>query len=393
MNRSWWAFLAVQLAVVVALVGSHVYARQRQAPLLSPTIREKAWLPTPLYDRPELVNDEQLLTTLLRLRPKFDTGKLRVNFVEHALRVWGADAQFDDSACMSGAEMVRFLTDHARFIDVYGDDTPGLITDTSEKLDIRWVGRGGDFPDAASRHHDHWLACLVEGGVRLDHIVHTPRRQLPLRRLLDTAISDFHVDEREYEWSAMVFAYYVDSTNGWRSDEPRRVTFDLVARRLLRADDILGVCTGTHRLYALATLLRRHAESPILSPDIHQQVSTRLRTISDTLVKSQEPTGLWNRRWPEGAAAVDGKDTSSLTDKVLVTGHHLEWLSIAPKELLPPEQHLILAGQGLVKAVADSSDATIAGQYTFYSHVVGALSNWRSKRAVQVVVPATPARL
>ncbi len=385
MSATRWTFPAVQLALVVALVGSHVYARQRRPQAPAAAIRETAWLPTPLYDRPDLVSDEQLRATLLRLQPKFEKGKQRVNFVEHALRVWGADAQFDDAASMSGAEMVRFLTDHSRFINVYGEATPGLIVDTPERLDIRWVGRGGDFPDAASRHHDHWLACLIEGGVRLDHIVNTPRRQVPLRELLDAAVDDFHVDEREYEWSAMVFAYYVDATNGWRSGEPRLVTFDLVAKRLLRADDILGVCTGTHRLYALATLLRRHAESPILSPDIHEQVSSRLRTISETLGKSQEPSGLWNRRWPEGADALDGKDTSSLTDKVLVTGHHLEWLSISPEEILPPEQHLIRAGQGLVKAVADSSDATIASQYTFYSHVVGALANWRRTRAIQVL--------
>ncbi|MBI3469046.1 MAG: hypothetical protein HY000_39080 [Planctomycetes bacterium] len=287
--------------------------------------------------------------------------------------------------------MAAFLTNHEKFVEEYSTDAPPLIVDTPERLDIRWAGRGAEFGKAASRHHDHWLACLLEGGVDLNQVVHSPRRDLPLREWLLSAVHDFRLDEQEYEWSSMAFAYTLAPGQCWSNDQSRQLSFELIAKRLLRGDDKLGVCHGTHRLYALAVLARLSEESPVLCPQVYAQVRERLHQASETLVAAQEESGCWNQRWSEGSRAIDGKDASTLVDKVLVTGHHLEWLSITPQDWLPPHDRLVRSGQWLVRAVHESSEQTIAENYTFYSHVVGALSNWRSVKPSHFLCLNAPA--
>ncbi len=387
MKKAWPAstvFLAVQILAVLGITGSIAHSRHlasERSPKLE--LSATARLPQPAFDVPDLVSNEQLRAVLLRLQPRFRDKERNVNFIEHALRVWKHDSTFDDPQCLSGAEMVEILTHHPSYSSAYTSETPPLISDTPEKLDLRVAGKNAKFGKSASRHHDHWLACLAESGIGLDHKIQTVRREIYLRDLLVQAIQDFRLDDREYEWSAMIFAYFMPDQKMWTNDMERRMKFDLIAKRLMRANDRLGVCNGTHRLYALALLVQLHQQNQVLSPDLFDRVCARLKSVSNTLVASQEDNGGWNRRWSEGENARDGKDTSTTVDKILVTGHQLEWLSICPQEIQPPRENLVRAGQWLVDAVCESSNETIAEHYTFYSHVVGALSNWRSIRPAQ----------
>ena len=60
----------------------------------------------PLYDRPDIVSDEELAAVLRQVRPRFSRDELRPNHVEHALRTWGVDAEFADPEVLSGADMM-----------------------------------------------------------------------------------------------------------------------------------------------------------------------------------------------------------------------------------------------------------------------------------------------
>ena len=43
----------------------------------------------------------------------------------------------------------------------------------------------------------------------------------------------------------------------------------------------------------------------------------------------------------------------TLHDKLLVTGHHLEWLALAPEEVQPPRETIVRAGQWLARTLVE----------------------------------------
>ncbi|AMV16297.1 hypothetical protein [Planctomyces sp. SH-PL14] len=329
----------------------------------------------PLYDRPDLVSDADLAAVLEQVQPRFDRKNLAPNFVEHALRIWGVNAQFQDPAVLSGADMTTFLTDHRSFIASWGQETMPLLIDRQDGLAVRWTKEPG-----GSVHHDHWLASLTEAGISLDHTVYGPslRRGMTIENVVEESVRDFRLDEREAEWTAMAFGlWFAPETHRWTGGDGRRYSFDLIAQRLMRGQKQLGVCVGTHRVYSLAVLLRLDEEYKILSPDVRQAVWDHLASVRDAIAKSQFPDGHWPSNWPDAELAVEKPIEEELHKKVIATGHHLEWMAIAPPELHVSDEQLKKACDWVIKTTVEQTPAEILQRYTFFSHVGNALALWR----------------
>jgi hypothetical protein len=346
-----------------------------------PVNREKPLRIAPLYNRPDFVSDEELAACLKQIQPRFERHKLVPNYVEHALRVWGIDATFQDPAAMSGPEMVTFLTDNRQFVKSWGEQTQPLLIERGEGFAVRWNKDPG-----ASVHHDHMLASLSEAGIGRDHEVYGPslRTGLTIRNVINESLRDFRLDERETEWTALAFGLWIaPETNHWIGGDGRRYSFDLIAERLMRGQKQLGVCVGTHRVYSLAVLLRLDEQYKILSPEMHDRVYHHLESIRDVITKSQLPDGHWPSNWPDGEAAVAKPIDEVLYKQVIATGHHLEWMAIAPKELHIPEPQLKKAFEWIIKTTVAQTPKEILERYTFFSHVGNALSLWRSQHPAE----------
>lgn len=329
----------------------------------------------PLYDRPDLVSDEDLAAVLRQVQPRFPRKNLAPNYVEHALRVWGVNATFADSEVLSGKEMVEFLTDNRHYVESWGEATTPLLIDRPDGLAVRWNKEPG-----ASVHHDHLLACVTEAGISIDYEVYGPslRRGITIRNVLEEAIRDFRLDEREAEWTAMAFGLWIaPETKRWIGGDGRHYSFDLIARRLMRGEKQLGVCVGTHRVYSLAVLLRLDDDYKILSPNMRKQVLGYLTSVRDAITKSQLPDGHWPSNWPDGEEAASKPIEEALYKQVIATGHHLEWMAIAPKELHVSEEQLKKAFAWVIRTTKAQTSKEILERYTFFSHVGNALSLWR----------------
>jgi hypothetical protein len=74
---------------------------------------------------------------------------------------------------------------------------------------------------------------------------------------------------------------------------------------------------------------------------------------------------------------VGAENAPTLHDKLLVTGHHLEWLALAPEEVQPPREAVVRAAQWLVTALMEMDEKQIAAAYGPYSHAARALCLWR----------------
>jgi hypothetical protein len=377
--------VATQLLFCGALVAAYALAAptERQgvlaelgvpvpvAPLEVP--RETPLIIEPLYDDPELVSDDELAAVLWKLQPRFPQSQLKPNHVEHALRTWWIKATFTDPDAMSGVAMKDYLVDHGRYLASWGPTVDPLLQDYADGVGVRWGKLEG-----ASVHHDHWLACLTEAGVTLEEPVFTPGRQdRTIRDVLHRAMRDLRVDEIETEWTALAFGLWLPPQKAWTNSQGREVSFDLLAQRLMRGERSLGVCSGTHRVYSLMVLVRLDDEFQILSPAVRETTWSYLEGVRDAIILSQFPDGHWPSNWPQGADAVAKPVADELYRQVIATGHHLEWLAIAPRELHPPREQILKAADWVIRTTRDQTRGDILLRYTFFSHVANALALWR----------------
>ena len=379
------SFLAVQVIVIGAFALSYgrmsvdSAIRLREAVIgeavypFVPLTREEPLRIDPLYDDPNVVSDDELAMALWKIRPKFEEKHRRPNHVEHALRAWGQDAKFQDPEVLSGPEMRDLLLNHEVYAASWEDEGGPLLADRPMGIDVRW---GSDI--SISIHHDHCLACLSEAGVSLNQAVVSPfRRDATFAYLLQEAVRDLQQDERETEWSAQTFALWLPPVKRWRNYNGRVLSFDLLAKRLVRSHKQIGVCLGLHRVYSLMVMLRVDDEHDILSDPVRQQAYAYLESVRDLICESQHEDGRWPSNWYEGADALKKPSGDPPHFDAIATGHHLEWLSIAPKELHPPREDIVRAAKWAIKDISQKEQEQIRLYYTFYSHVGNTLAFWR----------------
>ena len=388
-------FLTVQLAVIALFAAAyasmpaplrHALNEEVTGATYFPAVeipRREALIIEPLYDDPELVSDEELAAVLRQVQPRFDQQRLDPNFVEHALRAWGVDATFQDPRLPSGEGLKSYLLDHGAYLRSwegfrFPEDNWSLLRDRPRGIEIRW----GEEP-GASLHHDHLLASLTEAGVPLDEPVYSPgRRDMTMEAILQEALRDFDLDEREVEWSALAFALWLPPVTNWRTLDGREMNFDRIAVRLVRGHKQLGVCAGTHRVYSLMVLWRldRELDDAILSDPVADEVYRYLERVRDLLIECQFEDGRWPSNWSAGRRAVAEPIPDDIHRQVVSTGHHLEWLAIAPEDLHPPRERIRRAADWIINHTVNERVEAIQRHYTFYSHVGNALALWRKTR-------------
>jgi hypothetical protein len=138
-----------------------------------------------------------------------------------------------------------------------------------------------------------------------------------------------------------------------------------------------GVCSGTHRLYSLMALVRLDDEYQLLPPERREEILDHLRIARDLIAECQFEDGHWPSNWSLGKAALEKPVDDELFRRVIATGHHLEWLAIAPQELHPPRAQILKAADWLIETTRAQTADEISGSYTYFSHVGNALALWR----------------
>lgn len=384
-------FVAWQLSL---LAGGAAWAGLRLASVESryalPALRETPLVVTPLHDVPVVASDEQLRRVLTKLRPRFNGEKTKVNHVDHALRFWGQPATFSGAEYFASAEaMRRLLTDNRVFMQVYKGKPKPLLIDRGPGVRVRTQ----EGPATAS-HVDHTLACLAEVGTPLEYPLITPTRATTYRALVEQSLRDFSLNQVEYEWSALTYALFLPPVRSWTTTDGQEITFDRLARRIMRQEPAQGVCFGNHRLYDLVVFLRIDDQMGILSPAVRNEIVAYLRGMTALLVATQHADGYWGSDWPLATqpGAVEGSSGDLLADRILSTGHALEWWAMAPAELHPPRETLARAGQWLCRTIDELSPEKTLEYYTFLTHAGRALALWRGRWPYEALPDAKVAR-
>ncbi len=397
------------LPALILLVGLATYRFLFTAPgsedVLPP--RSEPWRIEPLHDEPRIVTDQQLAEVLDRVRPP--GAPANTNLYVHALRLWGDQADFSDSDRPSGGQLRDYFLRDEVFRKWAGSAAPPLFAAREIGLAARSFDDEAAFQTSGSYHQDDLLATLAETGVPLDTPLETRDGAGTVADLLRQSLRDFHPDRLEFEWTVISYARYAFPLSEWRNKYGQRVDVESLVDLLLAAPLTQGPCNGLHRMEAIVVLYRVDQEAGgVLKPRTRQRLLDQMLRVSQLLAASQSEQGYWTRRWPLGAAAltqsaasatsdiagdtaIDAADHQSqparrevdaaeLGDRLLVTGHQLEWLALAPEEVLPPRENLVRAGQWLVRTLLEIDEHDLRDRYGPYSHAVRALSLWRGRQ-------------
>lgn len=392
----WLVFALGQLAILIVAGGATSFRGwQLHSESAIPPLRDKPIHVAPLYDYDFVVTDEQLPKTLARLGLVDRKQETLIGHTDHSLRFWGAKRTFDyEPTFLSGPEMLARLTDHRRFAEVYGAESAPLLIREAGGVRVRSI----EGP-LSSSHIDHTAACLAEIGLPLDYPLVTANGPTNFRSMVEKTMLEFDLNQIEYEWSALTMLLFLPPHNRWRCSNGQEMTFDRIADRIMREKMPRGVCAANHRLHALVMMLRvddmmeEQGDPRIISPETRQEVTDYLMDITATFVRNQHPDGFWNFDWPEKKPE-SSKPTEVMGDRIgdrlIATGHVLEWWSLAPKELHPPRHVLASAGQWLVTTIEGLTDEEIQQHNSFLSHAGRALALWRGKLPGEVQLKPDP---
>jgi hypothetical protein len=206
-----------------------------------------------------------------------------------------------------------------------------------------------------------------------------------VRQLAESALRDFNLSRHEYEWTAIAYARYGFPLKRWKNKFGETISVDDLVDLLLEKPPGVGPCNGLHRLEALVVLYRADEQAHVLSLGTRKKMLQYMQQMSALLVESQTDAGYWTRNWPQGAAG-QNDEKATIYDKLLVTGHQLEWLALAPEAVQPPRESIVRAGRWTLKTILEMSDKDLAEHYGPFSHAARALSLWRGHEPAELAL-------
>ena len=380
-------FWIVQAILIPIVIGSTWFAsgsinRRQLVPELNLTPRTIR----PKFDFPFVISDRQLNDVLYQLRPRFDVQPPKINFVDHALRLWGRSRPVDDCS-LGGKQLLAILTDHPTFCKQYGESSTPLLS-----VSLHGIAVTTRETKTSVSHVDHLMGTLSEIGTPLNFQVQTPEIKGSVGDILKNAVKNFRLNQREYEWTVLALALYIKCGQSWFSCDNQEIDFDLIADRLMRQRQPQGVCYGQHRLYTLTMLLRVNQslksedQTPIFSENKAVQVHEYLLHMSRQFYQSQSMEGYWDGNWYNADSPIPDPNTDEMSRRLLATGHALEWWAMSPRSLHPPRETLVRAAQWLTRVIIEMDEKTIEANYTFLTHAARSLVLWRGKFAEEVEV-------
>jgi hypothetical protein len=335
------------LAVLFAAISkgrNNASTTQTSGPHIEPPFREMARALPPLAPLCFMRTSEQAaaITAILNRPPQapFD-GRLAI----HLLRVY-RNAPIPRADVSSATNLVASLTGYpAAELPLMG--TPLVLTRDGARYR---PSRAGDRAmNVRENHRDIFLATFAECGLPLS----TPLRigestTSELSALLRDAVANFDLKQDEIEWSTIAFTIYMSDRKNWRDRDGKICAFDDLAYALIHRELSKSSCGGAHVLLAMTYLLRVNDEAHILSANVAESLRTHVAAAVQALVRAQLPDGSWSNHWGIEPAENTATGSSSL-DRLLATGHLLEWLEYVPVHMQPDVTVYVRAGTWLIQ--------------------------------------------
>ncbi|MCI0380420.1 MAG: hypothetical protein L0215_22780 [Gemmataceae bacterium] len=335
--------------------------------------RDKAIVIPPAGGLTGTISRQELYRALLFVQPQWRVSKTSI--ILHALRLWGPEAQFDASVLPnpfyagipSGKRMLEVILDMEEHVQA--GVKPSAFLYRSEHGVRVWYGAmfGGDVA-----HVDQFLKVTGELGLSSDQEIRLmDGSRATLGEVVHDSLALFSPKE-ELEFTAVAYSRWLPPNGEWVDRFGNRHSLDDICLALARKPLGEGTCSGIHVPYALVNLLRAHYLHPVLSKEAVQFAETRLQEISRLLEKNQSPSGAWFENWHVSNTPKDGPDPTFQI--ISATGHHLEWIALAPERLRPATPCVKRSARLLAELIPRHTVNTISSGYTAFSHAARALA-------------------
>ncbi len=284
------------------------------------------------------------------------SGQPTIAQLLHELRLWGAHSPFpviDDLVGRSGMWTVGVLLDnskceeHVKFAESFG----GFLIRTRYGTRVLTAADPGLNTVYAQGHYGQLLQVLAEVGAPLGQsVLDDGGERGTIEDLIRDAAARYSPKD-EQEFTAVAFACWLEPGAEWMDRFGNSHTMDDVARALARTRIGDGTCYGGHLPYAMMMVLRVNELEPIIATETKEMLEARLKEFSRVLTRSQLGDGSWDYNWSGNEESDSGAlvSTSQEYDRITCTGHHLEWIALAPPELRPADEVVTSAINALAK--------------------------------------------
>ena len=299
----------------------------------------------------QCVTDHELFTVVSSALPLWHPPT--VPSLLHELRFWGIHSQFSEE--MVGKERSgKLMCDTLLSNSLAKENTTGSEDYLIDSPYGIHVVRNGTVDASGYRGEGHYgqlLAVLAESGVSTSTPVTTSSGYTgTINDLLQDAIMRYS-PTLEQEFIAVALALYLPPTaKSWTDQFGDKHSFDDLTEILMTTTYGQGSCGGCHVPYALMTILRVDQEFNILSSSARQQTLRWFADLSGILERSQRAEGGWDSSWA-GATRESSLYGDPGLDRITVTGHHLEWIALAPATVRPRLNTIKSAVRALVQEV------------------------------------------
>jgi hypothetical protein len=290
--------------------------------------------------------------------------------VLHQVRVQNAT---NDAVSIS--RRLRTIMDYSE----YGKAYPGAFT-LFHRLPYGWFVRRAESRGPVQLlqgevHTDQLLASFAEVGVPLDAQIDAGKGCFTVQDLLESSRRAF-VQSVDSPWSLVAYALYLPNEPTWRDRFGRSWSYERIADFLLKERIGVGPCGGTHVLYALCCLRAVDRQLPCLTSSCRAKVDSHLLRVVDLLARRQRSDGSWGYNWAADETADDrtAADLTTSNRLLLITAHHVEWMTLLPSKDRSNPESLRRAIRFLQISLANPSEREIVDNYCAYSHAACVLA-------------------
>jgi hypothetical protein len=184
-------------------------------------------------------------------------------------------------------------------------------------------------------HLNQTLATLGAIGVNSSRPIGCLGGPFTVADAVRSSIATFSLVD-EIEWSTLALLYYLPPQRAWQNRWGETFTFDEIARVLMARPLGQGSCAGTHVLFVLSLMMRVNEQYPIISQESVHAIEQYVSAACQLLQSNQHSTGGWTTSWQVPLTSRPSSTSArEMGGNLLVTGHHLEWIAIAPGDIRP----------------------------------------------------------
>lgn len=231
---------------------------------------------------------------------------------------------------------------------------------------------------AGEAHRDEFLSVLAECQIGLYEPVMAGGSTFTVADLVRRSTERFSRNNRS-EFTAVALSCYIAESGGFTTKLDDWIALEAILELLTSEDAGRGPCYGTHSCYAVAAMLNLNEAARFLSDSSVKRANEFLDHAAAMLEQSQHADGAWRIDWPSGVTckppALSADDWG---DAVAVTGHHLEWMALVRRQVLP-KVSLARAIAFTATAIRRASRPEIRAAYAPWSHAMRALLMWKDR--------------